>query len=133
MDWYKFEKEARLLAQKIDYTPDIVIGIARGGIIPAALLSKFLGVKDTCVIKMQREGEGRQISAYVLSDVSNKKVLLVEDMIETGRSLIAGKKYLEERGAEVKTACLYTMPISEIRPDYLLKEVSNVVNFPWNN
>jgi len=53
-------------------------------------------------------------------------------MIETGRALIEGKKYLEARGAIVKTACLYTMPNSEITPDYSLEEIPKVMDFPWN-
>ena len=116
----------------IDFAPDIVVGIARGGVIPAVLLSKSLDVKDMYVLKMRREGSERRIIADILPDVSNKKILLVEDMIETGQSLIAGKKFLEEKGSEVKTACLYTIPISEFTPDYFLKQVDEVVDFPWN-
>ncbi len=131
MNWDEFDAEVRELAQRIDYTPDIVVGIARGGVIPAALLSKILKVKDMFVLKLEREGE-RKISAFLVSDISGKKILLVEDMLETGRGLIAGKKFLEEKGAEVRTACLYTMPKSEIVPDYSLKVVPEVVPFPWN-
>ena len=133
MNWNEFDEETQKLARMISFSPDIVIGIARGGIIPGALLCKFLGVRDMNVLRMRREGEERRITADILSDISGKKILLVEDMIETGRSLIAGKKYLEERGAEVKTACLYIMSISEIKPDYFLKEITGVADFPWNN
>src|SRR3989344_6908591 len=132
MNWQELDGEARKLASMVEYTPDIVVAIARVGVIPAALLSKLLNVKDMFVLKMRRENEGRKIETYVLTDISHKKILLVEDMIETGRSLIAGKKYLEEHGAFVKTACLYIMPISEIKPDYFLKEVDEVMSFPWN-
>ena len=131
MNWDEFESETRTLAKKIDIVPDIIVGIARGGVVPAALLSKLLKVKDMFVLKLERDGE-RRISAFAVDDVSDKTVLLVEDMIETGRGLIAGKKFLEERGATVKTACLYTMPISEMIPDYSLKEIPEVADFPWN-
>jgi hypoxanthine phosphoribosyltransferase len=130
MNWNKFDREIRSLAKKIDYAPDIVVGIARGGVVPAVILAKQLQVKDMFVLKLEREGE-RRISAYTISDVSKKKILLVEDMLETGQGLKAGKKFLEEKGAEVKTACLYTMPISEIEPDYSLKEIAEVIPFPW--
>jgi len=72
------------LARMIDYAPDIVVGIARGGVIPAALLSKALGVKDMFTLKLEREND-RRISADALPDISGKKILLVEDMLETGR------------------------------------------------
>ena len=130
MQWNEFDREVRELAKLIDYTPDMLIGIARGGVIPAVLLSKALKVKDFNILKMERVGEGRRITSDVI-DVAGKKILLVEDTLETGRALKAGKEYLEERGAKVKTACLYTMPISEIAPDFSLREVPEVVQFPW--
>lgn len=131
MNWNEFDQDIRSLAKKINYTPDIVIGIARGGVVPAVLLSKSLKVKDMYVLKVRREGGERRIIAEIVSDVANQKILLVEDMIETGKSLIVTKEYLESRGADVKTACLYTMPISEITPVYSLKEVPGVIPFPW--
>ena len=132
MDWKTFEDETMNLARMIDYAPDMVVGIARGGVIPAALLSKSLGVKDMFTLKLEREND-RRISADALPDISGKKILLVEDMLETGRGLKNGKKFLEERGARVMTACLYTMPISETTPDFFLRQVGEVVDFPWNH
>ncbi len=131
MNWDEFDKEVRELGRRIDYTPDAVIGIARGGVVPAVLLSKFLKVKDMYVLKVRREGTERRIMAEIVPDVGGMRVLLVEDMLETGKSLVVAKEYLEKKGAEVKTACLYTMPISEIRPDFSLREVAEVVPFPW--
>ena len=131
MKWDEFDADTRTLAGKIDFTPDIIVGIARGGVIPATLLAKILKVKDMFVLKLQRVNE-RRISAFMLDDISGKRILLVEDMIETGRGLKTGKEFLEEKGAAVKTACLYTMPISEITPDYFLKQIDQVADFPWN-
>ena len=131
MDWKQFDKEIRSLAVRIDWKPDAVIGIARGGVVPAVLLSKFLKVKDMYVLKVRREGTERRIMAEIVPDVAGMHILLVEDMLETGKSMIAAKEYLEERGVEVKTTCLYTMPQSEIKPDFSLKEITEVVPFPW--
>ncbi len=131
MNWNEFDQEIRGLGKIIDYIPDVVIGIARGGVVPAVLLSKYLKVKDMYVLKVRREGNDRQIMAETVPDVSHLKILLVEDMIETGKSLIIAKEYLESKGAKVKTACLYTMPMSEIIPDYFLKEVPTPLPFPW--
>jgi len=83
------------------------------------------------VLKVRREGTERRIMAEIVPDVAGMHILLVEDMLETGKSMIAAKEYLEERGVEVKTTCLYTMPQSEIKPDFSLKEVTAVVPFPW--
>ena len=131
MHWDELESEVRKLRKKIDYTPDIVVGIARGGVIPATLLSKFLKVKDMFTLKLEKKGE-KHISAFAIADIKGKNILLVEDMIETGRGMIGGKEFLEARGASVKTACLYTMAKSEIAPDFSLRELLEVPEFPWN-
>ena len=131
MTWDEFEKEMRKLREKIDFAPDIVVGIARGGVIPATLLSKWLKVKDMFTLKLIKKGE-KGIAAFVMSDIAGKNILLVEDSIETGRGMTGGMEFLEARGAKVKTACLYTMAKSEIVPDFYLKELVEFPVFPWN-
>lgn len=131
MDWNKFESEMDELTKKITTTPNIIIGIARGGVIPAVLLSKRLKVKDMLVLKVRKDGDERKVVGDIVADVSGKNVLLVEDMLESGKSLVVARKYLESSGAVVETACLYTMPITETRPDYSLREISEVAHFPW--
>jgi hypoxanthine phosphoribosyltransferase len=73
----------------------------------------------------------RVVTTEILDSLDGKQVLLVEDMLETGRSLVEAKSYLERKGAVVTTTCLYTMPISELKPDFSLREVTEVVSFPW--
>lgn len=131
MNWEILEKEVRDLAQKIEYTPDCVIGIVRGGLVPARLLSSYLGVKEMYCLTVKKTEEGRKITTEITGDLNGKNVLLVEDMLETGKSLLVAKEYLEAKGAEVKTTCLYTMSISEVVPDYSLRQVEEVAKFPW--
>ena len=76
-------------------------------------------------------GEERRVVSDILVDLANKNILLVEDMLETGRSIDVARKYLESKGAKVMTACLYIMSISEIKPDFYLREVKEVEKFPW--
>ena len=99
MNWNEFDKEVRELGRRIEWKPDAVIGIARGGVIPAAMLGRVLGVKDMFTIKVRRNGEKREI-IETMPDMAGQKVLLVEDMLETGKSLIVAKEYLESKGAE---------------------------------
>ena len=130
MDWKTLELEIEDLSKKIDYQPDIIVGITRGGIVPARLLSRDLQVKDMYCLTVHKFGEERKVVSE-LDDLVDKNVLLVEDMLETGRSLLVAKQYLEYKGAKVKTVCLYTMPITEIRPDFYLRQVYEVERFPW--
>ena len=120
-----------MLAAKVDFAADIIVGIVRGGLVPARLLSTELGVKDMYALTVKKVGEERKVMSEILEDLHGKKILLVEDMLETGKSLIVAKEYLESKGAEVKTACLYTMPQSEIVPDFSIRQIGEVVHFPW--
>lgn len=131
MNWDKFTSEMKKLGRKIDYKPDCIVGIARGGVIPAVLLSKQLDIKDMYVLKVRVEGKKREIAAEVFTDMSNKMVLVVEDMLVSGKTMIVVKKYLESKEAEVKTACLYIMPQTRFKPEYYLKEIPEVEQFPW--
>jgi hypoxanthine phosphoribosyltransferase len=72
-------------------------------------------------LNVAKRGEERQVTTLIVDDLSGQNVLLVEDMLETARSMKAARSYLEkDKGANIKTACLYTMPNSEIAPDYFL-------------
>ena len=131
MTWEELQNEIKSLAAKIDYTPDVIIGIVRGGLIPARLLSNELKVRNMYCLTVEKVGANRKVATDILEDVSGKKILLVEDVLETGKSLQVAKAYLEVKGAEVKTMCLYTMPISQIKPDYSLKKINETIKFPW--
>ena len=131
MNWKTLTNEVEALAEKISSKPDIVIGITRGGLVPARLLSTFLEVKKMHCVSVVKSDEKRSVVTEITENISGKKVLLVEDMLETGRSLEVAKKYLEEKGANVKTACLYIVPITENKPDHYLREVDSVLEFPW--
>jgi len=132
MDWIKFENEVRKLSSKIDFKPDIIVGIARGGLIPSRLLSSLLKIKDVYCVTVKKNGSRRIVVTEIKENFKNKKILLVEDVLETGKSLIAAKNYLESRGAVVKTCCLYFMPYTEIKPDYYLEVITKLVKFPWD-
>lgn len=131
MNWLTFQQEIEQLSRNIDLKFDMIVGITRGGVVPARILSSLLNVPKMACISVEKQGEERKVITELLEDLSGKTILLVEDMLETGRSLMMAKNYLESKGAKVKTACLYTLPSSEVKPDYCLKEVEGVVEFPW--
>jgi len=131
MTWTVFKKEILKLSHQINFEPDILIGITRGGLVPTRLLSSTLKVKDVYCLTVNKIGQKRKIQTEIKINFNNKKVLLIEDILETGKSLIDAKKYLETKGANVKTACLYLMPESEIKPDFYLKTINKLVTFPW--
>ncbi|NTU74086.1 hypothetical protein HGB07_08150 [Candidatus Roizmanbacteria bacterium] len=131
MNWDLFSQKMTDLSVKVNVTPDIIVGITRGGLIPARLLSSLLKVKSMYCLSVEKQGEERKVMTEITADLAGKKIVLVEDMLETGRSLGVAKKYLEGKGATVYTACLFVMPQSEVAPDFSLDEVNEVIHFPW--
>lgn len=131
MSWEEFEKELQKLAASINSPVDIIVPIARGGFVPGRLLASRLNVKTMYALTVIKTGDKRFVVTEITENLQGKNILLVEDMLESGKSMVAAKKYLEKKGAYVKTACLYTMPQSRISPDYSIGQVRDTVSFPW--
>ena len=133
MNWQEFEKEISKLAEKIDYKPDAIIGIVRGGIIPARILSTKLKVGDVYCVNVRKSGDERRIKTAILDDLVDKNLLLVEDVLESGLSIMAAKEHLEKRKALVKTAALYVTPQSQLIPEFYIEKVEFPLKllFPW--
>lgn len=128
-------------AQKIQskgYQPDIIVGIARGGLVPSRILADLLETRDFAIITIEYYvGIGEKNKEPVLkqclhTQLTGKKVLLVDDVSDCGRSLQLAKKHLEEQCAkEIKTATIYCKPGTITLPDYYEKETSHWIVFPW--
>ncbi|WP_370573557.1 phosphoribosyltransferase [Methanomethylovorans sp.] len=125
------------------YEPDIIIALARGGWFAGRVLCDFLGMDDLTSLKIEHytgtavtAGSGPQIK-YPLSDsaVKNKNVLIVDDIADTGKSMLHSKEYvLTQDPKSVRTATLQYLDTSEMEPDFIgerLEEWAWVI-FPWN-
>ncbi|MER2519622.1 MAG: phosphoribosyltransferase family protein [Bdellovibrionales bacterium] len=117
------------------FFPDFLVGLARGGWIPSRLLSDVLGVKRLLSVGMAYEdAERTRLVAYDRPEPMpcGKKLLLVEDCLESGRSTRGAKAMLEAFGNEVRTAALYVTEASRFEPDYYAqKNVACAPEFPW--
>ncbi|MEM1605363.1 MAG: phosphoribosyltransferase [Fervidicoccaceae archaeon] len=140
VDWSK--KLARKIIDS-GYQPDVIIGIARGGVTPARLLCDYLGVMDLLTIKVEHwvETAGHLEDAIVkypfTANLEKKKVLLVDDICDTGRSIIVSKEYIERNSKpeQLKVATMqYIKPVAKFVPDYYVDEVVDWVwyLYPWN-
>jgi hypothetical protein len=61
-----------------------------------------------------------------------KRVLLVDDVSDSGRTLAMVVKLIEASGAEVRTACLYTKPRTVLEPDFFWRRTARWITFPWS-
>ncbi len=128
------------LADKIKaskYEPDIIVAISRGGWIPGRLLSDLLGKLDIATIKVEhyvdfyRTRKKPEITQPLPIKVSGKRVLLVDDLADSGSSLNLVMEYLKEQGAkDVKICAMYSKPWSVITPDFYSRETDAWICFP---
>jgi len=138
--WEKIYAMLLHLAQRIrksGFEADVIVGVCRGGWLPARVLSDLLGNPRMASVKtefylgvVQAKGEPR-ITQPVSVSVKGKKVLVVDDVTDGGKSLCLVKFHLHELGAEVKTVTLYYKPWSIITPDYYEKTTTRWIVFPW--
>ena len=144
LTWDDVEVYCKKLANEIknsDFKPEVIVGIQRGGCITAVLLSHLLNIKDFCTIGI-RSTKSDDIRAqrikpiiydsFSLQLISGKKVLLTDDITDTGETLIEAKKELLKYGSkEVKSATIICAPASNGKVAFYGKEVKPWVVFPW--
>lgn len=123
---------------KANFMPDLIVGVSRGGWPPARIMSDLLekpelaSVKAEFYLGVDETKSEPIITQPVSASVEGKRVLVVDDVADTGESLRLVKSHLKEQGAkEVKLATIYYKPWSILTPDWYLKETRAWVVFPW--
>lgn len=139
----EFGEASRVLAQQVvdsGYETDIVIAIARGGMLLAGSLSYALGVKSCGALNVEfYTGVGTRLPEPIIlppmldqQSLSGKRVLLVDDVSDSGRTLALVIQLLEASGAEVRTVVLYTKPHTVQEATYTWRRTDKWINFPWS-
>ncbi|RLI00574.1 phosphoribosyltransferase [Candidatus Bathyarchaeota archaeon] len=139
--WDEIYEMLLRLAEKIqrdNFHPDLIIGVCRGGWPPARVISDLLGNPKLANISVEfyvdvAETKNKPVlTQSVTAPVKGKKVLILDDVADTGKTLKLVKKHLLDRGAEeVKIATIYYKPWSIVVPDYYEKETKRWIVFPW--
>jgi uncharacterized protein len=143
MDWDMFYGLAKKVAEKINksgYQPDVIVGLARGGWVLARVLCDFVGVKDLVSLKVEHWGvtatpDGTaKIKNEIHMDLKGKKVLVVDDLTDTGESMCIAVDYIKSlKPNQIRTASLQHITGAKFKSDYIGEEISWVwVIFPWN-
>ncbi|MFH1821097.1 MAG: phosphoribosyltransferase [Methanobacteriota archaeon] len=119
------------------YEPDIIVAISRGGWIPGRLLSDLMGKLDIATIKVEhyvdfyKTLKKPEITQPLPIEVIGKKILLVDDLADSGSSLRLVTDYLRKQGAkDVKICALYWKPWSTVVPDFCARETDAWICFP---
>ncbi|MDY6959592.1 MAG: phosphoribosyltransferase [Halobacteriota archaeon] len=143
--WDDVYEDSKELSEKIKddgYNPDLIVGLARGGWVPARNLCDFLGVRDLISLKLEHWGitaspDGEAKIKYPIDvDLTGKDILVVDDCSDTGESIKTAKRFLDGLNPQtVKTATMHvfeTTPDDGI-PDFWAEKIPWVwVIYPWN-
>jgi len=124
--------------RKSGFKPDITIAISRGGWLPARVLSDLLEIPSLANVSVEyylgvAETKNEPVLTQgVLLAVTDKKVLIADDVADTGKSLKLVEEHILQKGAkEARTATVYYKPWSVVKPDYYEKETRLWIVFPW--
>jgi len=141
VSWDEFHRDARQLAARLaNEDPfDIIVGIARGGLVPATIVARELGVRfieTVCVASYQhaQQGEARLIKGPTQDVMANadggKRVLIVDDLVDTGRTARLVRGLLPQ----AHYAVVYAKPLGRPLVDTFVAEVpqDTWIDFPWD-
>ena len=124
--------------RKSGFEPDVIVGVSRGGWIPARIMSdlletpKLANVTAEFYVGVAETKREPTITQPVSVSVKDKKVLVVDDVADTGESLKHVNLHLKNQGAsEIKIATIYYKPWSITVPHYYEKETRCWIVFPW--
>jgi uncharacterized protein len=139
--WQKYINLTSKLSQKIltaNQSFDLIIAIARGGLVLSRLLSDSLNlpiaaftVESYLNLQQQKMPEITHGLATVLD---HRKILLVDEICDSGKTFMRGLSYLEELGAEkqsIATASLHLKKHAQFVPHYYAETTDQWVIYPY--
>lgn len=139
ISWDEVEAVCRGIALEAarSLSPDIVVGIAKGGLIPATIIASILRVDlYPCMVSRRRHGEivsdRPRTLVSVTEKVAGQRVLVVDEMVLTGdtmRSVTTDCK--KEKARVVKTAAIWAGTESW-KPTWYGMETAGYIMFPWD-
>ena len=134
------EKLVDYLYKKIlkdQFQPNLIVAISRGGFEPARLLCDKLKINRLTSIQIQSYVSiGKLNDPKIIFPISvnleGYRVLIVDDVSDTGQSIKIAKQHIQDKGADsIKTATLHIKPKSAFIPDYYASNVTEWVIYPW--
>lgn len=143
LTWEAFGESIDALGRQIvdsGYEPDLVLSIARGGLALGMGLGYALDVKNLAAVNVEfYTGVNERLPVPIMLpptpavvDLAGLKVLIVDDVADTGLTLQHVQEFCAGHVAEARTAVVYEKPQSVVRVDYVWKHTDLWIDFPWS-
>ena len=138
-----FGTAVRELAQQVvddGYEPDLVLAVARGGLGLAMGLGYALDVKNLSAVNVEfYTGVDQRLDVPIMLpptpdavDLAGLRVLVADDVADTGRTLEIVRDFCADHVADVRTAVIYEKPWTVVRPEYVWRRTERWIDFPWS-
>lgn len=142
LTWDDFAEASRLLTTQIresGFRPDLILAISRGGLAPAATLAYELGVRRTATVNVRfYDAPEHHAHAPVLlrprlhlSELRGARVLVVDDVADSGATLSLVRDLTREVAEEVRCAVLYEKLATSAACEYVWRRTTDWIEFPW--
>lgn len=143
LTWPLYGEACKSLADQVaadGFQPDLILSIARGGLLIAGSLAYALGVKNLHVMNVEYyTGRGERLEFPVilpppltLVNLESAKVLIADDVADTGATLEMVRDHVGPQVGEVRSAVLYQKTISTMSCDYVWRHTDRWIDFPWS-
>jgi hypothetical protein len=144
LDWATYGTAVRELSALVaddGYRPEMILSIARGGLFVAGSMGYALSVKNIYVMNCEYyTGVDERLPVPVMLppyvdfvDMDDAKILIADDVADTGHTLKMVHDFCVTRVAEVRSAVLYEKSHSLVKCDYVWKPTDQWINFPWSS
>ena len=131
------------LAQQVvdsGYEPDLILSIARGGLGLGMGLGYALDVKNLSAVNVEfYTGIDQRLDVPIMLpptpdavDLSGLRVLIADDVADTGRTLEIVRDFCADHVAEARIAVIYEKPWTTVHPEYVWRHTEAWIDFPWS-
>jgi len=137
-NYEEFKNDLKKLTEKIDEEFDVILPIARGGLSMGQMLGEFYDIREVYAINTIGYEGSNKMHEVMVFNIPNlkmtKRALIVDDIIDSGDTLVEVLKILEEKFPDVEflTASIFYKPTAIIEPTWWVKEPKGWINFFWS-
>jgi xanthine phosphoribosyltransferase len=141
MKYYPYEEfrqdSLELIREVKKFQPEMIVGIARGGLILAHSMAEGLDIRDVQTIRTElydKTQKREEITLFGTCDFANKtKVLVVDDIADSGKTLDIVMKSFKQNNPHItfKVATLFYKKNSVFQPDFWVNEANEWIDFFW--
>jgi hypoxanthine phosphoribosyltransferase len=143
LTWEQFGTSVREIAQQVvddGYEPDLVLSVARGGMGLGMGLGYALDVKNLSAVNVEfYTGVDERLDVPIMLpptpdavDLSGLRILIADDVADTGRTLEIVRAFCADHVAEARIAVIYEKPGTVVHPEYVWRRTEAWIDFPWS-